>query len=310
MFDRVCIDGVDIYAAFGVFVSFEGNKDLMTYAPLKSIDTVSWPDEDGIVADLSTPVLDTHKVSLLFSAHRRGGIDADLGGLIALLSKGGYHTFEFLSLGVSRTLRLTNQPRLELFQTLRFFTLEFADDFPIPANYTYLAPVDRYGVKAGGYEFDGVDLSAYGVVVLDGLAEVNKSPVVKANLLIADARSHGAIYDGQEVYFEPKDVTLKCFMRANNLVDFWRNYYALIYDLVRPGERELYVDEFGEEYPCYYKSSASTEFIATPNKIWWEFSLTIVFTSFRVGETTYILASEADELIMTEDGQSIIDLTE
>ena len=40
-----------------------------------------------------------------------------------------------------------------------------------------------------------------------------------------------------------------------------------------------------------------------------EFSLTLVFTSFRVNETEYILASEDDErIVCEEDGETCIDL--
>ena len=45
-------------------------------------------------------------------------------------------------------------------------------------------------------------------------------------------------------------------------------------------------------------------------KIWWVFDLTLVFTSFRVEGEEYLLASEDDMLIITEDGESAIDLSE
>ena len=40
------------------------------------------------------------------------------------------------------------------------------------------------------------------------------------------------------------------------------------------------------------------------------FDLTLVFTSFRVEGEEYLLASEDDMLIITEDGESAIDLSE
>ena len=44
------------------------------------------------------------------------------------------------------------------------------------------------------------------------------------------------------------------------------------------------------------------------NGVWWEFTLKLVFTSFRIGETEFLLASEAGEFIITEDGEFYIDL--
>ena len=40
----------------------------------------------------------------------------------------------------------------------------------------------------------------------------------------------------------------------------------------------------------------------------WEFTLKLVFTSFRIGETEFLLSSEAGEFIITEDGEFYIDL--
>ena len=44
------------------------------------------------------------------------------------------------------------------------------------------------------------------------------------------------------------------------------------------------------------------------DQVWCVFTLTLVFTAFRVGGDEYLLASEAGELIVTEDGEFYIDL--
>ena len=49
--------------------------------------------------------------------------------------------------------------------------------------------------------------------------------------------------------------------------------------------------------------------LSLSDKVIVEFNLTLVFTSFRVNETEYILASEDDERIVDEeDGETCIDL--
>ncbi len=172
-----------------------------------------------------------------------------------------------------------------------------------------------------GYEIDDKDLSDYGVVVLQGSnAEILKAPTVKKNLLQNFKRQDGAIYDGEVVKFQTKEVSLKCLMRAGTVELFWRNHDALLHDLTRlsakvddegyeysDAERIFYCDEWSESYPCYYKSCQTNDFMLN-NGVWWEFTLKLVFTSFRIGETEFLLSSEAGEFIITEDGEFYIDL--
>lgn len=102
--------------------------------------------------------------------------------------------------------------------------------------------------------------------------------------------------------------------------NFWRNHDALLYNLTRlttksddegyeysDAERTFYCDEWSESYPCYYKSCQTSNFMLNGD-VWWEFTLKLVFTSFRIGETEFLLASEAGEFIITEDGEFYIDL--
>ena len=97
-----------------------------------------------------------------------------------------------------------------------------------------------------GYELDDVDLSAYGVILLKGSnQEILKSPAVKKNLLQNFKYQDGAIYDGQFVKFQTKDVNLKCLMRAPDFDTFWRNRDALLYDLTRLSAK---TDAEGYEY--------------------------------------------------------------
>lgn len=44
--------------------------------------------------------------------------------------------------------------------------------------------------------------------------------------------------------------------------------------------------------------------------MWLEFGLTLTFTSFRINGVEYLLATEADELVITEDGEYYIDLND
>lgn len=297
---NLLIDDIDVYSGYGIFISDKGYKDIAGFAPTKSIVSNNWHEEDGEEFDLYAPVLDSRELSIPFAAH---GSNYGIGAFIELLSDKAYHIFNFRELGRTYKLRLVSSTDLSLARRLGFVTLRFADDFPLD-NYTYKAPQSTI-VSQSGYEIDGVSLANYGVFVLQGsLAEVEKSPAVKKNLLRNIASQKGAMYDGKTVTFETKEVKLNCLMRASSLPEFWQNYDALLYDLSKPNERTLYVDATGYEYPCYYKNSSVVSF-APIGKIWFEFSLVLVFTSFRAGTDEYILASEQDEWIVTEEGSAI-----
>ncbi|MDE5551781.1 MAG: hypothetical protein K2I91_01140, partial [Muribaculaceae bacterium] len=109
------------------------------------------------------------------------------------------------------------------------------------------------------------------------------------------------VYDGGRVTFKAKDVKLNCLMRAETLDELWRNYDALLFDLIRPDERLLEVSELEQTFPCFYKSASVTDFYPE-NKIWLAFTLTLTFThSFRLDDDDFVLASEDGIIIFTQD---------
>lgn len=293
---RLYLDGVDAYKKYGVFIEASGYKELVSRPTFKTIDFNDWPEVDGIEADLSSPVLDTREFTLTFCS----GNSDYVADMLYRLSDESYHDFDFREIRRVFRLRLVQHPGKDVFYNLERFSLKFADDCPFD-NYEWVDPVN-VGVGQNDYEIDEVPLSRFGVWVLEGSdEEIEKSPAVKKNLLVNISINKGAVYDGQEVFFESKDVALKCGMRIRDVNTFWRNYDALFYSLIQPKEREFYSERLGESYPCYYKSIACTEFDIVNGFVWCEFTLTLVFTCFRVGELMYLLASEDNELIMLEE---------
>jgi hypothetical protein len=301
---KLYVDGNDAWVGYRVFVAAGGYDDLLGFASLKPVESNVWAEDDGAEFDLSSPVPDSRGLSVGFAFH---GVDAMFGAFVAMLSDMAYHTFNFAEIGRRYRLRLVEHPGFHVAGNMGVFTLRFADDFPLE-GYTYSDPVSDVSVPRQGYELDGKDLSEYGVYVLSGSeAEILKSPAVKLNLLTDIRASSGAIYDGRRVNFQTKDVKLNCLMLANTLSGLWRNYDALLYNLIRPNERVLYVDSTGCEYPCFYKG-CSVEKFASTGKIWLQFALTLTFTSFRVEGEEFLLASEDGGLIVTEDGDYAIGL--
>lgn len=301
---RLYIDGKDAYAEFGVYVVQGGWNELIAYPSLKAVESNDWQEEDGIEADLSAPVLDTREVSLRIAF---GGLDNRLLELLEMLSDGAYHMFDCRHIGRTYKLRLTSMPNLAIAERLGTATLKLADDFPL-ADYTYNAPSSTVSPYAD-YTIDGRKLTDYGVRILQGtLEEIVKTPAVKSNLLRNINTQQGAWYDGKAVTYKAKDVKLSCLMRAATLAEMWRNWDALLYDLVRPQERTLWVEELGQEFPFHYKGCQVTEFYPM-DKIWLKFTLTITVTrNFRVQPNATLLANEEGIFICTEDGESGIEI--
>lgn len=273
MINTLYIDGVDMFQEYGVFVHNGGYSGLVSYPPLKSVEFNDWPEDDGIEPDLSDPQLDTKSFSMMFA-----GTNAPFSeSFINFLSDGAYHDFDFQQIGITRKLRLVSQPSKKTVHTLEVFTLQFADDFPLD-GYEYMEPLPVSSVWQRGYHLDERDLSEYGVWITDGTDdEIMKSPAVKQNLLINEPEFSGAIYHGDNVVFQAKDVPVKCHLKADKET-FWRNYNALLYDLTRPGEREFHYGKRGVNYPCYYKSSQVTTLSIVQGVIWCDFTLTLCFT--------------------------------
>lgn len=297
---RLYIDGRDAYTEFGVWVVEGGWNELLSYPPLKPVVYNDWQEEDGVEVDLSDPILDSQEVSIKIAIR---GYNDRFESLIKLLSDRAYHIFDCAYIQRRYKLRLIEIPSLITAESFGIFTLKLANDFPL-MDYTYLPPFSRL-VQNEDYGFDGALFSDYGVYILKGVRdELGKTSSVKMNLLRNINTEATCLYDDNRVTFKSKEVNLDCLMRADSLNALWRNYDALLFDLTRPTERLLEIE--GEEYQFYYKSCRVSEFYST-EKIWLQFTLTIVFTTnVRVAAGESILSSESQVVITTEKGDFAI----
>lgn len=297
------IDGKDAYTEYGIYVVNDGWNELIAMPPLKAVPYNEWQEEDGIEADLSEPQLNIHEASLKIA------VTTLYDGYVLLnevLADGAYHEFDCREIGRKYTLRLVSMPSLSHIEDFGSVSIKFADDFPLP-DYEYAAPQSSLPTS-DDYCIDDKPLTDYGAIVLKGIvAEIMKTPTVKPNLLRNIATKTGAIYDPKNVTYKSKDVKVKILMRAASLSQLWRNYDALLYDLIQPDERTLDIIDVAESYPCYYKSCQVNNFYPT-GKIWLEFTLTFAFIrDFRIGDEP-LLASEDALWIVTEDDDDFITL--
>lgn len=295
------IDGYDAYTNYGVYVVEGGYDELIAFPPLKSVDTNDWHEIDGIEADLENPVLDTKEVSIkLFVTDNV----IKYPSMISYLSDESYHIFDVRYIGRVYKLRLVSFPSAKSIRNFSDITLKFADDFPLD-KYEYLAPLSGITLSKN-YLLDGKPFTDYNVnVLIESDEEINKMPAVKTNMVRNIKIISGAIYDDKNVKYKSRDVTLSCLMRAKTLDTLWRNWDALLYDLVRPEERMLETQT--SEFPFYYKSCKVTKFYRNKNLIWLQFQLTIHFTHDFL-DFDLLLASEDNILMCTEDEEYFIDM--
>lgn len=303
MTGRLIIDGKDAYSEWGVVVIDQGYNGLVAMPPLKTYDTNDWQEEDGIEADLTAPVLNTQEATVQFAAV---GLYSRLADFVNHLADGAYHTFNCKRIGRTYKLRMVQMPNLSYTQTLGVFAIKFADDYPL-RNYTYQAPNSSIA-EVRDYTLDDAPFTKYGCRICAGsLVEVKRSADVKTNLLRNITRKAGAIYDGAKVTFKSKDVKLVVHARAATLAVLWRNYDALLYDLIRSGERTLYVAALEQAFPCVYKSCSVKAFY--PEDVWLDFELTLTFVrNFRLDADETLLATEDGTLVLTEDELNAINL--
>lgn len=304
MTGRLYIDGKDAYREYGVYVEDGGWNELVSMPPLKSVESNDWQEEDGSEVDLSEPVLDTRTVTIKFALTKAY---SRYFSLIEALSDGAYHTFDCAHIGRIYRLRLVGVGSFAAADILGEVSLKFADDFPLD-NYHYREPSSNI-LFSDRFQLDTVPFSQYGIHILQGtLSEIVKTPDVKQNLLRDIQSQQGAIYDAQRVTYKSKDVKLSCLMRADTLTELWNNYDALLYNLIRPEERLLWVDDLEQDFPCYYKQCNVTQFYPE-DRIWLKFELTLTFFhDFRITDDDMVLASESNIIVFTEDGQCAIEL--
>lgn len=307
MIERCFIDNIDIYERFGVVIKSGGYKDLLTFPALKDPEANDWPEEDGVEVDLDLPVLQIKTVTIPFMATKP---TVDANEFISFVCKPGKHTIHIPCLDKSWILRVHSQSEYTIKPQVTSFSLQFTDDQPSGARNTNYPRPEGGGIPviSSGYDIDAIPFEHYGIVVEEALNDLLKAPTIKQNLTRSFATSDGQLYDTATVVFNKKESTFKCCFVTASVNTFWDCYHAFFNDLIQPGERILYCEYTGEEYPCYYKKSSNFNIEEMDGRFVCTFNLTFEFICFRIGETEYILATEDNCHIVLEDGETRVDL--
>jgi hypothetical protein len=254
--------------SMGVYLLENSYASLLSYPPLKEPLQNSWAEEDGMEVDLSTPRLDAIVRKLNFFSSF-GNADEFLNSLLSTSQS----TFYFPDLGLNVTLRYMDCQSFEC-RSGAEFSLTFSEDVPLD-GYEYTPP---YWLMVGSQSvsIDGVDISAYGIQLLENsLSSIRRAPAAKDVTTINSLYLHGVQSDYTKLYRKAKEVILSLFLRTEYAYQFLTNYYAFLHDLILPKERELGID--GRTYKCYYKRSEIKHF-TLENAVWCEFDVVFCFT--------------------------------
>lgn len=298
--NKLIVDSRDAYDEYGIFIAQGGYKGVIQKPVFKKLTTTEWAEFDGIEVDLITPVLDSRQFQIQFNVTNvRYAED-----FFEDMSDGAYHTFQFVEIGKSYNLRMVQCGSFSELVKMGKMTLTFADDFPtVPTGTPY--NIGQSEVFRSGFEIDGVDMSQFGSWVLKGSDEsIRKMANVREALKIDVKSVAGLQYDGENVRFKAKDVTLKLLIKASSVREFWKRYDALYAILMSPETRYFYYAELGAEYECYYKNNSVLRFeILGGGRVWCEFSVVLTFTNYHPVSSWMLLATEDYDFVVTEDNK-------
>ena len=270
---RLYIGGEDVWDVCYVCTAFGGFNELIAFPPLKTPPANDWYEERGFDPDLSAPVLDTREVTLRLSATDEDDYACTLGKLNSVVE------VRAPSIGRSWSLRFIAPTDSAHSST---FGLKFADDTPMQ-GYTYQPPnaeKEREWILSTSRRDDFVITESpkrsfvdYGARVLgDVVDEMERRNEVKTGLLRKFSTKPGAFYDKAAMFREKGgDRQVQLLMRADTLAELWRNYDALLFDLIRPGARRY------KDAPFYYSSCRIDHFIPDEPRPWLQFTLTLTF---------------------------------
>ena len=273
--ERLYIGEYDVGDNNFACTAFGGFDELIAFPPLKTPPANDWHEERGFDPDLSDPVLDTREVTLRLSATDQ----MDYYGAIGMLEVSPVIDVRATSIGRSWSLRFIAPTGGAHAST---FGLKFADDTPMQ-GYTYQPPnaeKEREWILSTSRRDDFVitespkrSFADYGARVLgDVVDEMERRNEVKTGLLRKFSTKPGAFYDKDAMFFEKGgDRQVQLLMRADTLAELWRNYDALLFDLIRPGARRY------KEAPFYYSSCRVDKFIPDEPRPWLQFTLTLTF---------------------------------
>lgn len=264
------MDGVDIYTAYGVIIAENGYNDFLTFPALVEPDKNDWPEENGIEVDLSELTFQPREITVPFAVISGNNWK----GFYQMLTAVGYRSVNIPVLQKTWNLRVSEVPAFEEFFQGAVFEIKFVEDIPV-LNRTYPAAAGTAPITCA-VSMDGKTLDKYGIILEDGLSELQKPAPLKKALTRKNILTSGQIYDAQMVRFAEKEVTFKCCLHAVQMADFWNFYNAFFGDLTKTGERVFSYS--GQNFYGYYRKCGNFDLTSYVGGVALKFDVTICIT--------------------------------
>jgi hypothetical protein len=261
------IDGIDVYAAFGAYITKGGYNDLLLLPALKTPPAEDWPDIHGEKVDLSSPRLAAREVQILFAV-----AGEQYSGFMNFLTAPGYREITIPSIAYTCNLRYVSAATFRTHSGMSALTVRMAEDGVHATPPTSYSP--GMDIPDTGYSIDDTPVKRFGLL-MQGRDELLKPAPAKKAMSFTNIEMDGQYYDAISAYKDKREVTFNCRLKAISPEAFRNCREALLYALTRPNLRNI--KQGAVTYPCYYKNTASGKLISLQEKnMAFDFRLTLV----------------------------------
>ena len=159
---------------------------------------------------------------------------------------------------------------------------------------------------AGQFILDGKDFwTIFSILVESGSDDFLKYPSKKESITRNWSDADGIDIDLSAIFFNPRNISLRCAILADDEADFWLKYEAFIVQWKQPGIHRVEVGEFGlRSFYCFYdETNQFTRFTRVRDgngqiKVACKFTLSIIEAEPRLNNNNVF--------IITQDGRFLI----
>lgn len=308
MIGRLFIDGEDAYVTYGVVVCQGGYDRLVEFPKPKKYTTTDWHEEDGIEIDGGIMYFECRSFAINFMCK---GDESNFNSFVIKLSDGVLHTFNFAAISLTCNLRYVSCSNFKQGMNFSTFTLTFALDEDVFANYVYSDPtMSLYGDSDNYFNFG--HFRQFGLSLLGNYKnELLKATSAKKSLELSEQYDNGVVYDYSDVVrFSQRKSRLQFLIQAENWSDLWSRWKALLYNFSFPGKIHLLTIASMPNYQftVCYESMNVEQLMANGRRVVVKFNVELL-TEYTVSDVPITaLWTESDEIFSTEEG-SLIEIT-
>lgn len=278
MASNLYIDNIDAKATWGVGIANTNYLDIIAFPKSKKVTEVDWEENDGVEADFVNMTFEAKQIKIniyanfetfdTFKNYLRGDL---------------VHAFQFTEIGKTLDLRFISIEDVDGVYNGKIVTatLVLSQDNP-------LETIDSEALSVSTLPNDysilvnGTPISDFGIMTdqnhIIGLMNEN----IKDRVSVNSISVNGIEYDEDgSVRYKAKDITMRCLMMANSLVNFWKNSDAFFNALTQADDlsEPLVLTIGNDDYYFYYKSSKGIDIVINGGNVYYLFDVSLRITT-------------------------------